>query len=68
MALLQKLRDQTSKTQEQVAAELEIHVRTVIRHETGETRLRPMHRTMYANYFGVTPDSIEQPERDEVAA
>lgn len=71
MTLLNEIREQADKTQEHVARDLGISARTVIRHETGETKLRSMHRTMYADYYGVKADSIEQPnpaKKKQVAA
>lgn len=60
---LRDLRTATEKSQKTVADELGIGLRTYIRHESGETPLSGLHRRAYADYFGVDPDTIVQPER-----
>ena len=62
MAQLRDLRQQAGKTQEQTAADLNMGLRTIIRHERGTTPLSGLHRIAYATYYGVAPESIEQPK------
>lgn len=64
MTLLKQIRELTGKTQEEVAADLGISVSTVNRHEQGKTPLTRMLVLAYAAYYGVDPDSIEQPGTD----
>lgn len=60
-----ELRKQTGKNQKEVARDLGTSVSTINRHEHGKTPLSDFHRTTYGVYYGVKPESIEQPERDE---
>jgi transcriptional regulator with XRE-family HTH domain len=60
---IRELRNLAGKNQKQVARDLGISVSTVNRHEHGKTPLSDMHRIAYATYYGVSAESIEQPER-----
>lgn len=53
---LRRLRDELGKSRQQVAADLNISERTLIRHEMGTTPLSRMHVLAYADYFGVDAD------------
>ena len=68
MAQLRELRNRAGKNQKEVARDLNTSVSTINRHEHGKTPLSDFHRAHYATYYGVTPESIEQPERDEARA
>lgn len=63
MTLLHELRELAGKTQAEVAADLRTSLSTLNRHEQGKVTLSGHHRLAYATYYGVDPDSIEQPER-----
>ena len=63
MALLNELRERQGKTQAEVASDLETSLSTLNRHEQGKIRLSKHHRLAYGCYYGVDPDSIEQPSR-----
>lgn len=60
--LLSDLRAAAGKTQTAVADELGISPSTVKRHEQGKTALTGMHRRAYADFYGVQPEQVEQPE------
>lgn len=64
---LRRLRDETGKSRRQVAADLGIAERTLIRHEDGTTQLTPLLRRAYADYYGVDIDVFE-PKRRRTAA
>jgi len=68
MAQLRELRNRAGKNQKEVARDLNTSVSTINRHEHGKTPLSDFHRTTYGVYYGVKPESIEQPVKDEVAA
>jgi transcriptional regulator with XRE-family HTH domain len=55
---LRELREQRGLTRQQVATDLGISERTVIRHEDGTTPLRRVHLLAYADYYGVAVDSL----------
>lgn len=63
MTLLVELREQQGKTQEQVALDLGIGESTLSRHERGKTTPTRLQIIGYATYYGVDPDSIEQPKK-----
>ena len=65
MAYLKDIREQAGKNQKQVARDLNTSVSTINRHEHGKTPLSDFHRTTYGVYYGVKPESIEQPLKDE---
>ncbi len=52
-----QLRSQPSPRQ-QVARDLNLSERTLIRHEDGTTPLSHLHIVAYAAYYGVSPDSF----------
>lgn len=61
MALLQTIRESAEKTQEDVSRDLGIGLQTVHRHESGKTPINGLQRLGYGAYYGVDPDTIEQP-------
>ena len=63
-----ELRKTAKKSLAVVAADIGTTPSTINRHERGITPISAFHRKVYATYYRVKPDSIEQPERDEVAA
>lgn len=62
---ISELRKRAGKTQAEVARDLRQSISTINRHEHGKTPLSEMHRRAYADYYGVAPESIEQPSKDE---
>jgi len=62
---LRELRNRAGKNQKAVARDLGTSVSTINRHEHGKTPLSDFHRTTYGVYYGVKPESIEQPSKDE---
>lgn len=62
MPLLREIREAAGKTQEDACRDLGVSVSTVNRHERGKLPLNDLQRNGYALYYGVKPDSIEQPE------
>jgi hypothetical protein len=56
-ARLKDLRGKRSR--QQVAADLDMSERTVLRHELGQTPLSRVHVLAYAGYYGVDPSEIE---------
>lgn len=63
MALLLQLRHASGKTQEQVCLDLGIGESTLSRHERGVTTPTQLQILGYATYYGVPPESIEQPTK-----
>lgn len=63
MALLLQLRHASGKTQEQVCLDLGIGESTLSRHERGVTTPTQLQILGYATYYGVPPESIEQPKK-----
>lgn len=65
---LRRLRDARGITRQKVARDLDISERTVIRHEDGTTPLSPFHRRVYADYYGIKPETLGAPRRSRTAA
>jgi transcriptional regulator with XRE-family HTH domain len=65
---LKELRTAAKKSLAVVAKDIGTTPSTINRHERGITPISAFHRAAYATYYGVKAESIEQPERDEVAA
>lgn len=64
---LRRLRESDGRSRQQVATDLGISERTVIRHEDGTTPLSPFHRRVYAEYYGIDIGQLE-PKKSRRAA
>jgi transcriptional regulator with XRE-family HTH domain len=60
MPSLKELRAAKKKTRAQVAAELNMSERHLLRLETGKTPLRRMHALAFAEYYKVNVDDIDE--------
>jgi hypothetical protein len=60
---LRRLREHLGLNRSEVARDLNLAERTLIRHELGTTPLRWRHVRMYAKYYGVAPHEIAAPQK-----
>lgn len=67
MPTIKELREAKGKHRSQVASDLGMSERHLLRLETGRSPLHKLHRRAFANYYGVDPDTIDDHAREAVA-
>jgi len=57
---IEELRIKAGKTRREVALDMDISERHLVRLERGHTPLRKHHRMAFARYYGVEPDQVQE--------